>query len=243
MKRFKTIAASLLLTCSLALSGCTSVQANDLTEGITKGQAEGKAADSAFVNANMDFSLELFKNVQGKKKGENVLVSPLSVASALAMTANGADGETLAEMEKLLGGDIDIDQLNSYLYSYLQSMTSGEGFKLHIANSVWFRDDPRLTVEKDFLQKTVDYYDAEVYREAFDDKTANAINSWVKANTDGMIPKIIDKIDSDTVMYLINALAFDSEWAEKYEKDQIGDGTFTDSNGNAQNVEMMNSLE
>lgn len=243
MKSFKTIAASLILTCSIALSGCTSVQANDLTEGITKGQAEGKAADSAFVNANMDFSLELFKNVQGKKSGENVLVSPLSVASALAMTANGADGDTLAEMEKLLGGDIGIDQLNSYLYSYLQSMTSGEGFKLHIANSVWFRDDPRLTVEKDFLQKTVDYYDAEVYREAFDEKTANAVNSWVKANTGGMIPKIIDKIDSDTVMYLINALAFDSEWAEKYERDQIGDGTFTDSRGNVQNVKMMSSNE
>lgn len=243
MKRFKTIAASLLLTCSLALSGCTSVQANDLTEGIAKGQAEGKAADSAFVNANMNFSLELFKNVQGKKNGENVLVSPLSVASALAVTANGADGETLAEMERLLGGDIDIDQLNSYLYSYLQSMTSGEGFKLHIANSVWFRDDPRLTVEKDFLQKTVDYYDAEVYREAFDDKTANAINNWVKANTDSMIPKIIDKIDGDTVMYLINALAFDSEWAEIYEKDQVYDGIFTDSKGNKQNVEMMNSIE
>ncbi len=243
MKSFKTVAASLLLTCSLALSGCTSVQANDLTEGITKGQAEGKTADSGFVNANMNFSLELFKKVQGEKSEENVLISPLSVISALAMTANGADGETLAEMEKLLGGDIPLEQLNSYLYSYLQSMTSGEGFKLHIANSVWFRDDPRLTVEKDFLQKTVDYYDAEVYREAFDDKTANAVNSWVKANTDGMIPEIIDKIDEDTVMYLINALAFDSEWAEKYEKYRVSDGTFTDSKGNEQSVKMMGSDE
>ncbi|MBD5081026.1 MAG: serine protease inhibitor [Ruminococcaceae bacterium] len=243
MKKLKTVSASLLLTASLLLSGCTSVQANDLTEGIVKGQAEERAADSAFINANMDFSLKLFKNVQGKKSGENVLVSPLSVTAALAMTANGADGETLAEMEKLLGGDIPLEQLNSYLYSYLQSMTSGEGYKLHIANSVWFRNDPRLTVEKDFLQKTVDYYDAEVYREAFDDKTLGKINGWVKANTDSMIPKIIEKIEDDSVMYLINALAFDSEWEEKYEKDQIGDGTFTDQKGNVQNVEMMNSHE
>ena len=243
MKSFKILAASMLLILSLGLTGCASVQAKDLTEGITKGQIEGKAADSDFVNANMRFSLELFKNVQKENSEENVLVSPLSVATALAMTANGADGETLSEMEKLLGGDISIEQLNSYLYDYLQSMTSGDGFKLHIANSVWFRDDPRLTVEKDFLQRTVDYYDAEIYREDFDSKTADAVNNWVKANTDGMIPKIIDKIDRDTVMYLINALAFDAEWAEIYEKDQVYDGIFTDSKGNEQNVEMMNSFE
>ena len=65
----------------------------------------------------------------------------------------------------------------------------------------------------------------------------------MKANTDSMIPKIIEKIEDDSVMYLINALAFDSEWEEKYEKDQIGNGTFTDQKGNVQNVEMMNSHE
>ncbi len=243
MKKSRLAALALLSAFSLGISGCTSVQANDLTEGIVKGQVEGKAADSDFVNANMNFSLELFKSVQKEKSEENVLVSPLSVTAALALTANGAAGDTLSEMEKLLGGDISIEQLNGYLYSYLQSMTSGDKFKLHIANSVWFKDDPGLTVEKDFLQKAVSYYDAEIYREAFDSKTASAVNNWVNANTDGMIPKIIDKINSNTVMYLINALAFEAEWDEVYMDNQVSSGTFTNSKGNKQSSKMMSSTE
>ena len=243
MKKNRLAATALLAVFSLGISGCASVQAEDLTKGIQKGSVKGTAADSDFVNANMSFSLELFKNVQKEKSEENVLVSPLSITTALAMTANGADGETLSEMEKLLGGDISIEQLNSYFYSYLDSFKSGNGFKLKNANSVWIKEDPELTVEKDFLQKSVDYYDAEVYSESFDKKTESAINNWVKANTDGMIPKIIDQIADDTVMYLINALAFDAEWETIYKDSQVNSGTFADSNGNEQSVKMMKSSE
>ncbi|MDE6726050.1 MAG: serpin family protein [Ruminiclostridium sp.] len=243
MKKIKLTALALLSAFSLGISGCTSVQAEDLTKGIYRKTVKGTVADSDFVNANMNFSLELFKNVQGEKLGENVLISPLSAAMALSLTANGADGETLAEMEKLLGGDITVDQLNKYLYSCLDSFRSGYGFKLKIANSVWIKNDPDLKVEKDFLQNAVDYYDSEVYSENFDGKTVSAVNNWVKANTDGMIPKIIDKIEEDTVMYLINALAFDAEWETIYKDNHVNTGTFTNSNGEKQSVKMMSSTE
>lgn len=243
MKKTKIIAALMLFILSLGLTGCASVQADDLTEGISRGQVDGKAADSDFIGANMSFSLKLFKNVQKEKPQDNVLVSPLSVTAALAMTANGADGETLSQTEELLGGNISLEQLNGYLYGCLDSFKSGEGFKLNIANSVWIKNDPNLTVEKEFLQKTVDYYDAQVYSEDFDSKTLNAVNNWVKANTGGMIPKIIDKIDQDTVMYLINALAFDTEWEKIYKDYQVKNGTFTDINGKEQGVKMMGSDE
>lgn len=243
MKKIKHISLSLLLVGSLFLGGCASVEAGSITDGIIRGKAESADPDSSFINADMKFSLELFKKVQKENEGKNVLISPMSVISALAMTANGATGETLSQMEEVLGGGIAIDQLNKYLYGYLESMGSGEGFKLHTANSVWIKDTPGLKVEQDFLQKTVDYYNSEVYREAFDDNTLKAINSWVNAGTDGMIPEIIDEIDSDSVMYLINALAFDAEWETKYENSQISGGTFTACDGKAQSVEMMRSLE
>ncbi len=243
MKKIKLAAIALLSAFSLGISGCTSVQAEDLTKGVYRKSVKGTAADSDFVNANMNFSLELFKNVQKEKSEENVLVSPLSVATALSLTANGADGETLSEMEKLLGGDITVEQLNKYLYSYLDSFKSGYGFKLKIANSVWIKNDSDLKVEMDFLQNAVDYYDSEVYSENFDKKTVSAVNNWVKANTDGMIPKIIDQIDNDTIMYLINALAFDAEWETIYKDHQVNSGTFTDSKDGEQTVKMMSSTE
>lgn len=61
-----------------------------------------------------DFAVRLFQ--QNLKSGEDVLISPLSVLCALSMTANGADGETLAQMEQVFGDSIE--NLNSYLYTY-----------------------------------------------------------------------------------------------------------------------------
>ena len=58
-----------------------------------------------------------------------------------------------------------------------------------------------------------------------------------------MIDKLIDEISPDTFMYLINALYFSGEWAEKYEKKSISDGRFTSLDGSVSTVDMMNSTE
>ncbi len=64
-----------------------------------------------------------------------------------------------------------------------------------------------------------------------------------KNNTDGLIDKIIDKFDSDAVMYLINTVLFDAEWEIVYTKDEIRDGTFTVPDGTKRTVAMMYSDE
>lgn len=167
---------------------------------------------------------------------------PLSVMLALSMTANGAKGETLVQMETLLGGDIPMETLNEYLYSYIKTLPSEKTSKLNIANSVWFRDNG-FTAEKAFLQKNADYYGAAAYKSPFDGKTLRDINNRVKKNTDGKIEKIIDSIDSDAVMYLINTVLFDAEWENIYKKDEVGDGAFTAIDSTKKTVPMMYSEE
>ena len=223
--------------------GCaTEVQSADLTEGIGANTVTGKTTDDTFIGASADFAVKLFQ--KSITEGKNVLISPLSVMLALAMTANGADNTTKTQMEALLGGTIPLDTLNEYLYTYVKNLPSEEKSKLRIANSVWFRDDEgRLTVERDFLQKNADYYGAAAYQSAFDDQTLKDINNWVKQNTDGMIDKILDEISEDAVMYLINALVFDAEWETVYHKSDIGTGKFTAADGTKQDVEMMRSDE
>ena len=159
------------------------------------------------------------------------------------MTANGADTQTLEEMEKLLGGDIGIDELNEYLHTYYNGLPSEKKSKLSIANSIWFRDVERLTVEKEFLQTNADYYGAEIYRSAFDAQAIKDINGWVDQKTEGMIDRIIDEIDEDTVMYLINAIVFDAEWEKIYVKDNIRSGEFMAVDGTSQNIDFMWSEE
>ena len=161
---------------------------------------------------------------------------------ALSMTANGAKGETLAQMEALLGGDIPMETLNEYLYSYIKALPSEKTAKLNITNSIWFKDNG-FTAEKAFLQKNADYYGAEAYKSAFDRKTLRDINNRVKKNTDGTIEKIIDELDPDAVMYLINTVLFDAEWENIYKKDELVDGTFAALDGTKRTVPMMYSTE
>ena len=234
----------LILTAILALNliGCTSFSPpQNLMENASSNSVEGKPADSEFITAVADFSINLFK--ESADPQENSLVSPLSVSLALSMAANGADNITLQQMEKLLGNDIPITELNEYMYSYINCLPNTEKSKLHIANSIWFNNDKNnLQVESDFLQNNADYYNASIFSAAFDKGTAKDINDWVKINTDGMIEKIIENVDPAS-MYLINALAFDAEWQMVYNAASVNKGIFTNIKGEVQNVDFMYSGE
>ncbi len=244
------VVLSLLLSCVMVfnLSGCgngvSAAEVTNLMDGVKAQDVEGKAFDDAFCNSQMELALKLFKSSVITTKNQNALVSPLSIQLALAMTANGAKGETLKEMEALLGAGMSIDDLNRYLKSYVDGLPSDEKAKLEIANSIWFRDNEnRLKVEKNFLQTNANYYGADAFKAPFDGSTLKKINDWVKDNTDGMIDKILDSIDNDAVMYLINAITFDAEWQTVYSKGDVRDGTFTDIKGEKNTVSMMHSEE
>ena len=240
--RISLVIISLLLVCAMAvnLTGCTmEVQAKDLMEGITPNNVN-TLDDLSSQNADVtDFAIRLFK--VSEESGKNTLISPLSVLCALAMTANGAEEETLQQIETVLG--ITTEDLNLYLYSYMKNLPQGDKYKLSLANSIWFTEDERFTVNQDFLQTNADYYGADIYKAPFNDQTKKDINNWVKQNTDEMIPEILDKIPSEAIMYLVNALAFEAEWSEIYEKNQVRDGEFTKEDGSKQNVEFMYGSE
>ena len=240
--RISLVIISLLLVCAMAvnLTGCTmEVQAKDLMEGITPNQVNA-LDDLSSQNADVtDFAIRLFK--ASEESGKNTLISPLSVLCALAMTANGAEEETLEQMEEVLG--MTTEELNLYLYSYMQNLPQGDKYKLSHANSIWFTEDERFTVNQDFLQTNADYYGADIYKAPFNDQTCKDINNWVKQNTDEMIPEILDEIPADAIMYLVNALAFEAEWSEIYEKQQVREGKFTKEDGTKQDVELMYGVE
>ncbi|MGI6167180.1 MAG: serpin family protein [Eubacteriales bacterium] len=232
---FSALAAS-LASCALKIS------AQDLMEGITPRVVEGRAPGEEFYQHSADLAINLFKKTVDENK--NSLISPLSVILALAMTANGADTGTLEQMQAYLAGDISLSEFNEYLYYYYTNLPSTEKSRLGIANSIWFRDDEnRLTVNKEFLQTNADYYKASIYKSDFGAKTLEDINKWVSDKTDGMIDKILDKIDEDTVMYLINAIVFDARWQKVYNKNDISSGQFTDISGQVQTVDFMYSEE
>lgn len=237
MKRF--VALFLVFVMVLSLTGCSQVSANDLMKDVPAKAVDVLPDMVAGSAAAADFGVRLFQT--SMEEGKNTLISPLSVLYALAMTTNGADGNTLAQMEQVLG--MDCNNLNSFMLAYLDLLPESEKYKMSLANSIWFKDDPNFIVEQRFLQTNADYYGADAYKAAFDEDTRNDINNWVKEHTDGMIPEIIDEIPDEAIMYLVNALTFEAEWADIYEKHQIREGRFTMEDGTRQDVDMMHSQE
>ena len=235
----KLIALLLVLAMALGMTACSQVSANDLMKDVPAKAVDVLPDMDAGAAAAADFGVRLFKT--SMEEGKNTPISPLSVLYALAMTANGADGETLAQMEQVLG--MDVDNLNSYMLAYLDLLPETKDYKMSLANSIWFKDDPDFIVEQSFLQTNADYYGAGAYKAAFDECTRNDINNWVKEHTDGMIPEILDEIPDEAIMYLVNALAFDAKWADEYEEHQIRVGRFTMEDGTRQDVDMMHSEE
>ncbi|MBQ3085106.1 MAG: serpin family protein [Clostridia bacterium] len=216
------------------------LEAVDLTAALTAQAVEGKEIDAAFLAGQMGFSLKLLQQVAAEKGAEDLLLSPLSVVLALAMTANGANGATAEEMLAVLGGYTE-EELNGYLYQWLQNLPSSERAKFSVANSIWYRDG--FTVKGDFLQQTLNYYGADFYQAPFDDTTVADINRWVGEETDGMIPKLLEQINAETMVYLINALAFDAQWADIYYDHMIREASFHAADGTEQTAQMMYSQE
>lgn len=220
----------------VSMVGCgTKVEGEDLMKGKPPGKLSGVSKLDRENVVLTDFGIRLFQKSYEDHK--NTLISPLSVMCALAMTANGTKEETLEEMEAVLG--MPVEELNEFLYSYAKDLPQDKKYKLSLANSIWFTDDESFSVNDDFLQTNADYYGAGIYKTPFHEQTVKDINNWVKKNTDDMIPKILDKIPEDAVMYLVNALAFDAEWENIYKENDVRDGEFTLINGVTQNVEFM----
>ncbi len=240
------ICVSLLLVVAMLanLAGCTKQEetqelVQNLMSGVYAHLVEPLEKDDMknYSSAINRFSMQLFK--ESNMENENSVISPLSVLFALAMIANGANGETLKQMEAVLG--ISTAELNHYLYSYIDGLPdlSMYGGNFELANSIWFSQDKGFTPKQEFLQTNADYYGAELYNLPFNEESISFMNRWVENQTNGMIPQLVDTLDPNAVMVLMNALAFEAQWMTPYEKDEIRTGVFTKEDQTKQDAQFM----
>ena len=220
-----------LLLALLCLTGCGASE--NLTRSIPPAEAPPALEESG---ALAEASLALLRE---NWTGDSLLLSPLSILSALGMTANGAEGETRAQMEAVLG--LPAEELNAALAAWTAALPRETGCRVHLANSLWLRDG--FAANPDFLRTAAEWYQAEVFASRFDGAALREINGWVKEKTRGMIPEILENIPDHAVMYLLNALALEAEWEQVYREDQVQKGIFTAGDGTEQPAELMYSGE
>lgn len=245
---FSIPAAAIILVCVLVITNLGNLgliaNAQDLMKNIIPANVERVELSEDFIKSQADFSIDLFKNAR-MDAGKNSLISPTSVYLALAMTANGADGNTLKEFETVLGKyNLSIADINRYCNSYTKNLCDVQSGKFKIANSIWYSQGISSNIKNSFLQTNADYYGASAFKADFSSRqTVNEINSWVKSNTGNLFDNFMEQIDPGAVMYLISTLYFEAEWEQQYKDNQLKNGIFELIDGNTITAEFMDSIE
>jgi len=198
------------------------------------------AKQQQIANSGNVFSLGVLQKVCESELDANIMISPLSVDYALAMTANGAKNNTLDEMLAALDfSDYEMAEFNGY-FSYLMGelVELDNQVDLSIANSIWYRED--WTFLQTFFDVNQEYYNA--YIKSLDFSSSDAvptINNWVAENTNDKITEIVDNIPADAVMYLINAVYFYGTWQYEFDKSKTQEQSFYLEDGSVIQVDMM----
>ncbi|NLO37434.1 MAG: serine proteinase inhibitor [Clostridiaceae bacterium] len=233
---------SILSSVLLVTAACAAPAAHDLMAQVQAGERplNPEPPPQPYRDAVADFSLKLLAETLDRPG--NVLISPASVYFALAMTLNGASGETLEAMRAALSSaGLEEAQINQASRDWIALLEdTGDKTELFIANSIWLREG--YPVAPAFLQRNADFFRASATALDFSLPTApDTINDWVSKATRAKIDKIVEQIEPDVMMYLINAIYFKSDWQNPFEAAKTYDGPFQSPDGPA-DAAFMNRL-
>lgn len=197
----------------------------------------------ALYEGSMCMAYPFFDQVVGSSSPtENIMVSPLSLTEVLAMLANGADGETLKQILKVMEmGNSKLESMNRAMAMLNEYLTAADKkSKVAIANSQWF--DLSIKPVDEYVKKNELALHADTYLQDLSSvKTMNDINSWCDSKTNGEIKKILDDpLSDDDKVLLINALYFKGVWLSPFDKENTTDADFTNQDGTKSKVKMMN---
>ncbi len=199
------------------------------------------ALTSQLASSEATFGLNTIKQLANNlPTDQNVFISPLSIDLALSMVYNGANGKTKNDMANVLGlSQFNIYQINQYNGSLIQTLNTGGGFALNVANSLWV--DQGNTFIPQFLQTTQKYYNAVAKSINFQDPaSADTINTWASNKTNG---KITHVVDSNTLqqqkLALIDSVYFNAKWKDEFDPKQTTTKPFYLQNGQTEQVQMM----
>lgn len=198
--KFKTaVAFILLLTIIILITVYVVISENNKRVSNTNNIIYNQSKEEK--TQNKDFSMEFLKM---ENNNQNIIYSPLSIKYALKMLGEGAGGNTKTQIENVLGNP------NLTKYENIDNVLS-------LANGIYIRDTYSRNVKEDYIELLKSRYNAEINYDSF--QNAQNINKWIENKTLGIIKNMLDDdvvSNPDTKMLLINALAIDMEWEEKF---------------------------
>ena len=237
MRKSEIVLLSLFFT--FGYTACTKdnpYQEPDLTPKSLELNAK---APEVIANCN-EFGVELFTKVAVEEE-KNLMLSPLSASTALTMLLNGCGRDTYDQLKKTLNypEDMSISEVNEVYKSLVNQLLKVDPkVKLALANAIFYRES--FSVKTTFLNTMSSDFGAQTEGLDFAIPSAlTTINKWASDNTNGKIPKVLDEISPDAVMFLMNALYFKGDWSYQFDKALTSDKPFHIPGGNSINVSTM----
>lgn len=240
-----TIIISTLVMMSASCEGKhNEIDLNNLPEPIN---IDLRSSETEMVSSDQSFAFKFFANVYSEESADednSFMVSPLSLSMALAMTMNGAEGETKSAMQETLNlKGFSSDEINSYYKKLREALLSTDpSTQLSIANSIWTNQN--VVIKDEFVRKNREFFNSTTQSVNFSDSnTAELINGWASNNTNGLIKKVIESTKPEDFMYLLNAIYFKGIWTSEFKKNNTNKKPFTLEDGATVNVDMMSQTD
>lgn len=232
-----------LLISSCIVAGAPALGALREDAAPPAGVGAGGAPSAEVTSAINEFSLKLYAHLRAEPG--NLVCSPFSTSTVLAMTMAGARGETWAEMSRALclvdRGEAVPKQFGALLES-LRALSTGEGVELSLANRIWAQH--RMAILPEFRTVAKRSFGSDVGGVDFrgDPESARlAINHWVEEQTHQKIQDLFPRglIEPETRMVLVNAVYFLATWEHPFSEQVTDEAPFTPAGGAPVDVPMM----
>ncbi|XP_037923512.1 antichymotrypsin-2-like isoform X4 [Hermetia illucens] len=196
---------------------------------------------SEITNPSSGFAFDLYQHVIKGKEQQNVVLSPLSIYTALGLAYMGAGGRTKEEMASVLRISTNATESKESFRRLLCKYKASS--MLSIANKVYVQSGKNLQPSFVEASEKVFSSEADVINFSQSDVAAKTINSWVESKTNNKIQNLIDpsNLDSNTMMVLVNAIYFKGFWKNQFRKELTKKADFWTSETESVKVDMMSN--
>lgn len=225
----------LCCVCWLFITSCSAQEGKDKVESSTNQELSAEERNALLkkiepkqIQAMNRLGLQLIRELGAQKesRAKNLLISPYSIAVAMGWSE---------------WDDRQLNTADAALHQLL--MHPGSGIEMQIANAVWIKNG--IKVENEYKAKLRQTFEAEMGSlHAQPEQAKDEINRWVEKHTRGMIPQMMQKPPAaETLMILVNAIAFDGNWMNEFQPEHTKDSDFRLANGSTMSVPMMHQSE
>lgn len=205
---------NVLLLCLLA-----TVSANKTLSSIATTLADNSAT----------LAFNLYQNMAKDKDIENILISPVVVASSLGLVALGGKSNTASQVKTVLSAaSVKDEQLHSGLSELLTEVSNPKARNVTWKISNRFYGPSSVSFVDDFLKSSKKHYNYDHSKINFRDKRSavKAINDWASKSTDGKLPEVTKDVEKTDGAMIINAMFYKPHWNEQFHHKMVDNRGF-----------------